>query len=352
MSKTAILFNGAASYISQEAGMLDLLMGNVPGVSGFGLNFTEDVTFIGGLSSGSLMTFATNLTFSKKPSLTWENFKETILFPLTTAKVYSGSTKPYDTTPLKKLLTEISNDYGVSLIENLPFDSAIITTTRNIFALRHCWLTNIVEVSQKLPHPSWDSRTFSTLRQYQSQVELVSALMCSTAIPHTFPSQSLYYRKGKEDTFIPSRHSADQAAEFVDGGLSIPLFGVFGNGVFAEFETFFKTYNQHFDKIYIISPNFVSKNEKRDSLEVVNAMLAEEEDFDPQAFLNHLTTLFLDRMKKYNSDQKLASKIYFCKPGVTGYDPLDFSQQEPQYNDTIEWGKNNPSQIAIDINSL
>ena len=29
---TAILFNGAASYIAQEAGILDLLLGNVDGV--------------------------------------------------------------------------------------------------------------------------------------------------------------------------------------------------------------------------------------------------------------------------------------------------------------------------------
>ncbi|MEH2157213.1 hypothetical protein [Nostoc sp.] len=87
---TAILFNGAASYIAQEAGILDLLLGNVKGVPGVGLD-TKDVKFVGGLSSGGLMSFAFNAAFSESPKLSWDEFKQDILFPLKTEEIYTGA---------------------------------------------------------------------------------------------------------------------------------------------------------------------------------------------------------------------------------------------------------------------
>jgi hypothetical protein len=64
------------------------------------------------------------------------------------------------------------------------------------------------------------------------------------------------------------------------------------------------------------------------------------------------TTEFLKHIKNHNSDGRLANTIYYCKPEVEGFNPLDFSNEKQQYDATIAWGKNNPDKIAIDINSI
>ncbi len=48
----------------------------------------------------------------------------------------------------------------------------------------------------------------------------------------------------------------------------------------------------------------------------------------------------------------MANTIYYCKPEVEGFNPLNFSNEKEQYEATIAWGKNNPNKIAIDINSI
>jgi predicted acylesterase/phospholipase RssA len=194
---TAILFNGAASYIAQEAGILDLLLGNVEGVPGVGLNI-QDVKFVGGLSSGALMSFSFNAAFCDPPKLSWDEFKQNTLFTMTTEKVYTGAETPFDTSPLRKLVQDITEQVGYNLIKDLPFDSAILTTNVYLEGLNYktktYWLTNIAKVASVLPSQTDELAIAKNIKEHQLELELVSSLMCSTAIPLTFPPQKLYYK--------------------------------------------------------------------------------------------------------------------------------------------------------------
>ncbi|MEM9217832.1 MAG: patatin-like phospholipase family protein [Cyanobacteria bacterium P01_F01_bin.150] len=325
--KTAILFNGAASYIAQEAGMLDLLIG-------MGLNIQKEVKFIGGLSSGALMTFAVNAAFCENPPLPWEDFKEKVLFPLKTKNIYTETSHPYNTEPLRELLTRISSNIGYHTLRNLPFDSAILTLAD--VNLKTCWLNNIPKVIKTLPKGY--SHIYKSIREHQLELELVSALMCSTAIPSAFPRQELYYSPGERITNLIGK-----PAYFSDGGSA---------GVFKRFQEFFNTYNEKFDKIYFISPNFTSSEEDAYKLIDAGDINSAVKKIDPQHIMDEATNEFIEELKEYNANNDLADAIYYCKPEVSGYDPLNFNQEKEQYNKTMVWGHENPDKIAININSI
>ena len=348
---TAILFNGAASYIAQEAGILDLLLGNVDGVPGVGLN-SQDVKFVGGLSSGALMSFTFNAAFCDPPKLSWDEFKQNTLFTMTTDKVYTGE-KPFDTSPLRKLLQDITEQVGYNLIEDLPFDSAILVTNVYLeglkFKTKTYWLTNIAKVASVLPSQTDELAIAKNIKEHQLELRLVSSLMCSTAIPLTFPQQKLYY-KGNFILPLPIKNSANIAANFVDGGVGDDL-------VFSDYQEFFEVYGEKFDKIYFISPNFAKTEAEalqRITLAKRSGALEEEGEpaIDPLLTMDTWTNNFLKDIKAYNSGGRLANTIYYCKPEVEGFNPLDFSNEKQQYDATIAWGKNNPDKIAIDINSI
>ncbi|HEY9814130.1 MAG TPA: hypothetical protein V6D31_11460, partial [Candidatus Sericytochromatia bacterium] len=330
---TAILFNGAASYIAQEAGILDLLLGNVEGVPGVGLN-SKDVKFVGGLSSGALMSFTFNAAFCDPPKLSWEEFKQNTLFTMTTEKVYTGE-KPFDTSGLRKLLQDITEQVGYTLIEDLPFDSAILATNVYFEGLKlktkTYWLTNIAKVASVLPSQTDELEIAKNIKEHQLELRLVSSLMCSTAIPQTFPEQKLYY-KVNPLLSLPIKNSANIAANFVDGGV--------GDGmVFSDYQEFFQAYGEKFDKIYFISPNFAKTEAEalqRISLAKRSDALEEEEPaIDPLLIMDTWTTEFLKDIKNHNSDGGLANTIYYCKPEVEGFNPLDFSNEKQQYDATI-----------------
>ncbi|MCG6135474.1 MAG: patatin-like phospholipase family protein [Nostoc sp. LLA-1] len=350
---TAILFNGAASLIAQEAGILDLLLGNIPDVQGV-LN-TEDVTFVGGLSSGALMSFVFNAAFGvcEEPrELTWADFKENILFPMTTEQIYNGRDGDFfDTKPLSRLLTQITDQVGYKLIQDLPFRSAIVIRYASILANKNYWLTNISEVANVLP--SGDLKISANIKAHQPKLDLVSSLMCSTAIPQTFPPQKLYYKDSNSNlSSIKNANNAD--AKFVDGGFGVT------NMVFADYREFFETYVNNFskfEKIYFISPKFVETDPKtleRINLANSNGTLAEGDNSgdNPLAIMENWTINFLKNIKTYNSEKVLADTIYYCKPEIEVYGPLDFSNEQEQYNATIAWGQNNLDKIALDIEDI
>lgn len=347
---TAILFNGAASYIAQEAGILDLLLGNVNGVPGVGLNI-QDVKFVGGVSSGALMSFIFNAAFCDSPKLSWDEFKQNTLFTMTTEKVYTGE-KPFDTSPLRKLVQDITEQVGYNLIKDLPFDSAILATNVYLEGLKlktkTYWLTNIAKVASVLPSQTDELAIAKNIKEHQLELRLVSSLMCSTALPLTFPPQKLYY-KGNFILPLPIKNKAGIAANFVDGGFGDDL-------VFSDYQEFFEVYGEKFDKIYFISPNFAKTEAEalqRISLAKRSDALEEEEPgIDPLLIMDTWTNNFLKDIKAYNSGGCLANTIYYCKPEVEGFNPLNFSNQREQYDATIAWGKNNPNKIAIDINSI
>jgi len=302
---TAILFNGAASYIAQEAGILDLLLGNVEGVRGVGLN-SKDVKFVGGLSSGALMSFTFNAAFCDPPKLSWDEFKQNTLFTMTTDKVYTWE-KPFDTSGLRKLLQDITEQVGYTLIEDLPFDSAILATNVYFEGLKlktkTYWLTNIAKVASVLPSQTDELEIAKNIKEHQLELRLVSSLMCSTAIPLTFPQQKLYY-KGNFILPLPIKNSANIAANFVDGGVGDDL-------VFSDYQEFFEVNGEKFDKIYFISPNFAKTEAEalqRISLAKRSDALEEEEPaMDPLLIMDTWTKEFLKDIKAYNSGGSLAN---------------------------------------------
>lgn len=83
-----------------------------------------------------------------------------------------------------------------------------------------------------------------------------------------------------------------------------------------------------------------------------DALEEEEPGIDPLLVMDTWTNNFLKDIKAYNYGGRLANTIYYCKPEVEGFNPLNFSNQREQYDATIAWGKNNPNKIAIDINSI
>jgi predicted acylesterase/phospholipase RssA len=352
---TAILFNGAASYIAQEAGILDLLLGNVEGVPGVGLNI-QDLQFVGGLSSGALMSLAFNAAFCDPPKLSWDEFKQNTLFTMTTEKVYTGAETPFNTSPLRKLVQDITEQVGYNLIKDLPFESAILTTNVNLIAstFKTYWLTNIAKVAEVLPSQTDKLVIAKNIKEHQLELELVSSLMCSTAIPGTFPPQKLYY-KDNSNSSVAIKNNVGIAANFVDGGLGDQEVGE--KLVFADYQEFFEAYGEKFDKIYFISPNFAKTEAEalqRISLAKRSGAIEEEAEpiVEPILIMENWTKEFLKSIKAYNSGGSLANTIYYCKPEVEGFNPLDFSKEKEQYDATIAWGKNNPNNIAIDINSI
>lgn len=355
MANNAILFNGAASLIAQEAGILDLLLGNVEGVTGV-LNI-PDVKFVGGLSSGALMTFTFNAAFSGNSALTWDQFKKEYLFTLTTDKVYKdavysiqSTTAPsykYDTTPLQAFLREIATKVGYKVLSNLPFDSAILVVNKSPYtntAAFTYWLTNIPKVAGKLPLATY--KVGKNIKAHQTEIELVSALMCSTAIPlGIFPPQQLFYQEGGNN--FPINNENDQPAQFVDGGTL---------GIFKRFKEFFRAYEEHFDNIFVISPDYIQTDAEtlRGSAlsKSGSSQEGDEKAKDAGLLMNDFTKEFLSNLKDYNATNPVADKIYFCKPQIQKYNVLDFNLEKEQYDATIKWGQANPDKIAIDLSTM
>lgn len=285
------------------------------------------------------MTLAFNVAFSETPALTWDQFKTEKLFPITTEQIYTGTTKPYNTSGLRNFLEGICNDVGYNILTDLRLDSAILIA--GVYGLQTYtyWLTNIAKVAEKLPEGTLV--VGQNIKTHQLQLEVLSSLLCSAAIPSYFPKQELYYIDATGRKPIVNR--AGENAKFLDGGTG---------GIFSNFIKFFQTYDQKFDNIYFISPNFAKTEEEAVQLLSTGRANLSSNDEDALFFMDSGTKKFIKEIKAFNVTKTLANNIYYCKPEVTDHSPLDFSQEELQYTQTIDWGKTNPTKIAIDISTI
>lgn len=299
------------------------------------------------------MSYIFNAAFCENPRLLWDDFKNQILFPMTTNQIYDGKIGDYyNTGRLRELLATITTQVDYRLIQDLPLRSAIVIRYASLLASRNYWLTNIPEVASVLP--SSDLPLSTNIKAQQSNLELVSSLMCSTAIPKTFPPQKLYYKDSSNNKSLPIKLGDDTEAEFVDGGWGV------ANMVFSAYRNFFDIYVSKFgkfDQIYFISPKFVETEPavlERINLANSNGTLAEGDSLEdnPLAIMEAWTKNFLKDIKTYNSAKKLANTIYYCKPEIEIFPALDFSNEKEQYDATITWGQNNRDNIAIDINTI
>lgn len=326
-TQNAVLFNGAAALIAQEVGLVDLLR------EFEGLEFEQNNTFVAGLSSGALVTFAVNAAFSDNPVLPWQTFKDDILFPITTSDIFTGSLlkPPVDTSPLRSLLSSVVNDKcGFKTYSDLPFQNALLTASYMTF--QTYWINNVTgEI------PIGNNAINRQLREQTNELDLVDLLMCSTAIPLVFPSQNMRFHECDQEQYI--RTFLEQKAKFVDGGTF---------GTFSGLEAFFNTTGQKFDKLYFVTPNF-GKNEQ-----LASEMLGSELSQQNEALVHYMSAepgnTFAQNLKAYNDTHHLANEIYVCMPDIRYFNPLNFDTQVEQYQLTMQWGKSNPDDIAINLN--
>ncbi len=331
--KNVILFNGGAALIGQEVGMLDLLR-EVKGVT---LDPAE--TFVAGLSSGGLMVAVVNATLGKNPPITWETFKNEILFTIKNDDIFKKKLiPPWDTDPLRKTLTGVLNERaGYKQIKDLPFPSAILTASRG--ANRTCWINNAVSSI-----PSGDNTILQQIRENALQVDLVDSLMCTSAIPVLFPSPKLGYELNGSQKYVTD--SSGEEARFLDGGTF---------GLFKRLEEFFKAYQETFENLYFITPNFFGSNTDFEeySSELGDSLSEEHEEelLEVSEYFTRLNPFFLffRRLRQFNKKFGLAKNMYTCEPQIKRFPLLNFETQREQYELTMEWGRQNPDQIAVDI---
>jgi len=183
-SGTAIVITGAAARIAQEAALLEQLERS---------GWLNDVCFISGSSSGALNAVILNAILDKK--FTWERY-QSILFTLTDDKIYVRNEKslPVNVNPFRSLLIRVVNDsLGYSRIGDLPVHSSI--SVSDILALP--------------PHA--DTYRLSNIKINQEsnpEIDLVEALMATSAIPLIFPPA-----KFNDSSGLPR-------SSFIDGGLA------------------------------------------------------------------------------------------------------------------------------------
>jgi len=314
--KTAILLTGAAARISQETALLDGLMMQKK------IKLQQNRVFLAGFSSGSLNILAINACFRKGRHLSWnKDFKEKVLFPTTTESIYiNKTTLPYDTEPLKKKLKAFLKTADLKKLGDYSFPSRILV---------------------------FSDRKLKTIWPYSQDPEamdipLLNLHMASTAIPVVFPWQKI--EGSRSHINLPEGH-------FQDGG---------AKGIFNRFEEVLWDQVQqtgHFKDLYIISPMRIDDRADHEILikdirkelgeEAMKAFLGFLGDISQKMFLT-----FLQRLSSFNKEHKLAENIYVSIPRLKKNFPfIEFNFQREQHQATLQWIRQNPEDLAIEVES-
>ena len=296
-SGTAIVITGAAARIAQEAALLEQLDRN---------GWLKDVCFISGSSSGALNAIVLNAILDKK--FTWERY-QAILFMLSDDKIYSRNERslPVNVSPFRSLLTRVVNDsLGYWRIGDLPVNSAI----------------SISDISALPPHA--DTYRLSNIRINQESnpdIDLVEALMATSAIPFIFPPA-----KFNDSSGLPR-------SAFIDGGLAedhLPYMAV------LQFEKFRQS---GIDTLIIVS-------RKSDIKPDMNAELQNFGLYESRLsgklglwFEGMAKNGFIKSMKELQKNYPgLASRTYVYIPDFAENFPLlNFNNMQQQYKVTAAW---------------
>lgn len=319
--KNAILLTGAAARISQEVAIIDKLIEKQQ------LTISPANTLLAGFSSGALNIVAINACFRDESPLSWNDYyKDTILFNTQNSDVFlRNKLIPFNTSPLKKKITDFLINSKLETLEDLTFQSFILTFSfRRLLTL---WTFN-----------EWNRH---------NKLYLSDLLMATTAIPIIFPDQSINCSDESHRLFSRGR--------FADGGTG---------GTFKRFEHYLKRYifqNGKLDKIFIISPMREVTNEDYENFyqmipvkEIFNLELKEFKLL--KVFLEMISQdgfdTFIHRFFKWTQKRKIANEIYVCIPSLDKNFPiLNFNRQKEQYDAVSSWFDEHPEQLAVPLES-
>jgi hypothetical protein len=318
--KNALLLTGAAARISQEVAIVDKL------IEKKGLEIKPEDTLLAGFSSGALNIGAINACFREENPLDWNNyFKEEVLFPVKTPSIYYRENFiPFNTSPLRELLSDFLGKANIKTLDDCAFNSFILAFSYRRLAT--LWASNLFDRYKK--------------------IEMLDLLMATSAIPLIFPDQTIKNHEKENQKYTKG--------SFADGG---------SGGSFRRFEYYLKRYLKQygkFEKVYIVSP---MRDMAEDDYEELNKITRARDlfsmDIKNVKVLRFFTAmvsqngfdLFIKRFHKWAQKREVADEIYVCIPEMRKNFPfLEFGEQVEQYNAVTQWIEENPEKLTVPLN--
>lgn len=314
--KQCIMLTGAGARISQEVAIIDQL------IQRKGLIIDQQDTMLAGFSSGGLNLMAINGCFRSENPMPWNDYyKEEILWPLTTANVYTPSkVKPpiFDTAPLRNLLNTVLDAMGFQWMGDLPFDSYVLTYSERQFATK--WANNFL---------------FNTTNN--RSLNCSDLFMASASIPIVFGHQEIGNKAGEPRNF--------PGGKFNDGG-TIGQFKRFGEHIGLYIHD-----HEPFETIHIISPMRQAPDESElNSLDEHQGILKK---FSANMLFKAFYK-FLEEVQEWQeANGPLANEVLVSIPRMSETFPmLKFDEQKKQYEKTSEWFDANPDQLAVPLKAF
>jgi len=296
-SGTAVVITGAAARIAQEAALLQQLDRS---------GWLNNVCFISGSSSGALNAIVLNAILEKKFS--WERY-QAILFMLTDDKIYLRNERslPVNINPFRNLLMRVVNDsLGYRHMGDLPVNSAI----------------SVSDISALPPHAeTYRLSNIKINQESNPEIDLVEALMATSAIPLFFPPA-----KFNDSSGLPR-------SAFIDGGLAddhLPYTAV------LQFEKFRQS---GIDTLIIVSRKSDTKPNMKDELQNFDLYESRLSGKLGLWFEGMAKNGFLKSMKELQKNYPgLASRTYVYIPDFAENFPLlNFNNMQQQYLVTAAW---------------
>jgi len=310
--KTAVLLTGSGGNISQETAIIDQL------IKSGELTLNEEDTFLAASGSGALNLVAINTCFRDDNPCSWNQFyKERFLRSISDDEIFiKVDPIHWITIPQRRKFNELVTAAGFAKISDLPFDSAILTTSVN--ENKANWLK-------------------STAKK-ERDISLTDILMASSAIPVLYPTQQL---NSTTDNY-PNR--------FIGANYEGAMLGLF----YKFRKQIKKIVQEHgtFEKIFIISPSRLYNYNA--SIDHDLSLMLPPEKFQFNQFLNQISLqgflTFLIKLQKINTKKNLSKFISISIPEMEYHDGLlDYSNQMEKYEKVKNWFDNNPERLSVDI---
>jgi hypothetical protein len=309
--KTAVFLSGSGGTISQEVAVIDQLIKQGK------LNFDENETLLVGSGSGTLTLVAINACFRKENPCSWDDFYKNFLNTISDEETFiKVDPIHWITIPQRKKINELVSSAGFSRISDLPFNSAILTTSAG--ENKATWLK-------------------SSARK-EKDLNLTDVLMASSAIPVLYPTQQL---NNLDDSY---------STKFIGSNCEGAMLGLFHK--FRKQMKKIVLENGPFERIFIISPSrlYDSNNTMNHDL----SLMIPQEKYQFNQFLNQISLhgflTFLIKLQKANSKNNLAKNITVSIPGIEQHiGLLDYSNQLEKYANVKNWFENNPNRLAVDL---